>query len=108
MKHTIELDNKLKQIEKDYDKSVLEKINLKSHRDYSDSELNYFDLSLLDLRLSNKCNLACRSCSPEQSSVLADEEDIKIEYLQKFFNKPSTTYDAYSKELDITLRNISN
>jgi hypothetical protein len=34
-------------------------------------------------------------------------ENIKVEYLHKYFSKNSSSYDAYSKELDVTIRNIA-
>lgn len=38
------------------------------------------ELTYLDLRLSNKCNLGCRMCSEDFSSVIAEEKGIKKTY----------------------------
>jgi sulfatase maturation enzyme AslB (radical SAM superfamily) len=37
-------------------------------------------LTYLDVRLSNKCNLGCRMCSPSFSSLIAEERGIKSNY----------------------------
>jgi sulfatase maturation enzyme AslB (radical SAM superfamily) len=49
-------------------------------------------LRYLDLRLSNKCNLGCRMCWSGQSSVIAEEEGIRIEigHKQEIFDDIET------------------
>ena len=44
--------------------------------DYSD--IKNFDLRFIDLHWSNICNLRCVMCHPEQSSLLAKDENIVI------------------------------
>lgn len=37
-------------------------------------ELNFEDIEYIDLTLGNKCNLACRMCTPTSSSLLAKQQ----------------------------------
>lgn len=50
----------------------------KTHNQYADSNIDYMSsptITNLHLKVSNFCNLACRMCDPESSSILAAENN---------------------------------
>lgn len=56
-------------------------------KQYFDTDLcPEFKTIFLDLRANNKCNLACISCNPTNSSLWAKELGIDIKNKQKFIN----------------------
>ncbi len=61
----------------------IEKSNLKSDREDTTNKVKsgmYFpgELNCLDYRPSNTCNLRCRMCSPENSNLIAKDENVNI------------------------------
>jgi sulfatase maturation enzyme AslB (radical SAM superfamily) len=56
-----------------------ESLRTKSLRTLSEEEITKPRLRYLDLRLSNRCNLGCRMCWPGQSSVIAEEQGIRMD-----------------------------
>jgi organic radical activating enzyme len=65
--------------------------------DYESSGLNY--IARMDFRAGNKCNMMCRMCGPESSSLLEEEMEIGG-FRSKGFIKRIDTADVY--DLDLT------
>jgi uncharacterized radical SAM superfamily Fe-S cluster-containing enzyme len=61
---------------KQQEENGLKSLRLKNKNTISDQPV----LTYLDLRFSNKCNLGCRMCNEDFSSVIAEEKGIKVKY----------------------------
>ena len=71
--------------------------------------LNEYDIpatpsvEYLDIRLSNKCNFACRTCEPMFSSRIAKE--VQTHDLHKFFNyQLDKNYVEHSDQISIDVQ----
>lgn len=66
----------------------------------SDVDVDNPKLDYLDLRLGNKCNLACASCNPTASSMLAKELGVEQQINDWF------TTDTFNQNINSQLENI--
>jgi hypothetical protein len=89
-----------------------EKNSIKSERQYSkyripnpnvSNKITYDDIQYISLFLGNKCNLACRMCSPTSSSLLASQNKKLYPLRKSLHNDIPTelTMDQQQKILEI-------
>ena len=77
-------------------------LQYKMHNDAANPNIDYIKtptLTNLHLKFSNFCNLACRMCDPDSSSVLAKERGIKFTnkknpYLQQVLEPGTVLYES--------------
>ena len=65
-----------------------------------DDILNNENIYLWDVRFSNLCNLKCRSCGPDASSRIAEEQDSDTVLIKSF--------DQYSDFFELFIKNIEH
>lgn len=64
---------------KKFEEQGLPSLRTSSFENEQSVELN-LDLYYLDLQFSNKCNLGCRMCWSGQSSIIAEEQGVYLDY----------------------------